>query len=65
MWTDNYKKNNYMSITLHYKDQLGFKNRLANIYHKILKLVKKINYELIFTQLSEGAIENDFSDLMR
>jgi len=71
MWTDNFKKNNYMSITLHYIDQswvlnnrLLYTGQYPSQDSKTGENIKKFMSNF-FTQLSEDSDENDGSDLMQ
>lgn len=71
MWTENYKKYNYMSITLHYIDEswvlnnrLLYTGQYPSEESKTGENIKKIMNKF-FTQLSEDADKNDDLDLMR
>ncbi|KAL4119444.1 hypothetical protein QTP88_012253 [Uroleucon formosanum] len=70
MWTDNYKKNNYMTITIHFiDDQWLLHNRIlyTGQYHshetKTGENIKKFMINA-FTQLTEIAEGNNSSELM-
>lgn len=70
MWTDNYKKNNYMSITLHYIDQNWILNNCLLYTGKYLSQGLKTGENIKkcmtnFFKLSEDADENYGSDLMQ
>jgi len=70
MWTDNYKKNNYMSITIHFIDdkwclnnRLLYTGQYPSHETKTGENIKKFMINT-FAQLTEIAEENNSSDLM-